>query len=162
MTQQAPEEQLEHWRGKLARVLKAAPDMPWPNLIEWAEEANEWARKAATRKGREQLGQLEERATNAETKAAGLVQDLERLSADMSVYRAEILRLQDELETAAYDRTWPADRTRPADVQREVDKAVAAEQRRTRTVEMQFKAASERWRRQREDLVAKIPKSEEQ
>ena len=75
--ERTPEEELEHWRSELARVLKAAPDLPWPNLIDWAQEADEWAAKAATRSGRKRLGELEQRAENAEADVTRLTRELE-------------------------------------------------------------------------------------
>lgn len=75
--ERTPEEELEHWRSELARVLKARHDHDWPTLIEWAEEADEWAVKAATRSGRKRLGELEQRAEKAEADVARLTRELE-------------------------------------------------------------------------------------
>lgn len=149
MTKQAPAEQLQHWHDELARVLQAAPDMSWPNLIEWAEESNEWALKAATRSGRKRLAGLEQRAKDAEAALKAETAELERVRKELAITQQAVFALTDQVETAAYDRTWPADRKRPADVAREVEKAVAAEREKTTAVEGQFREAAERWRAQR-------------
>lgn len=75
--ERTPEEELEHWRSELARALKARHDHDWPTLIEWAEEADEWAGKAATRSGRKRLGELEQRAEKAEADVTRLTRELE-------------------------------------------------------------------------------------
>lgn len=151
--ERTPEEELAHWRTELARVLKANPTLPWPNLIEWAEEAEHWAIKTATRSGRANLAGLGKQLDDAQRHIKTLTEQRNQLNDDINVYRAEIHKLQDQLDTAAYDRTWPHDRTRPADVQREVDKAVAQERHSTTTVTNQYKAAQARWQRDREELV---------
>jgi hypothetical protein len=75
MTEQptrTPADELEHWRSELARVLKAAPDLHWTNLIEWAEEAEHFALKACTRSGRKRLAELEQTAEAAEAEVKRL------------------------------------------------------------------------------------------
>jgi cell division protein FtsB len=72
-----PEEELEHWRSELARVLKAAPDLTWSNLIDWAEEAEHFALKACTKSGRARLAGLDTRVTELEAEVARLTQELE-------------------------------------------------------------------------------------
>lgn len=76
-TERTPQEELEYWRSELARVLKARHDHDWPTLIDWAQEADEWAAKAATRAGRKRLGELEQRAKKAEADIARLTRELE-------------------------------------------------------------------------------------
>lgn len=81
MTEQrerTPDEELQHWHDELARALKANPGLLWPNLIDWAQEAEEWALKAATRSGRKRLGELEQRAKAAEADVARLTNELEQ------------------------------------------------------------------------------------
>lgn len=78
MTEQTPTEQLEHWRSELARVLNAAPDLHWPNLIDWAEEAEHFASKACTKSGRARLAGLEDRVAELEAEVAQLTRDLEQ------------------------------------------------------------------------------------
>ncbi|MGV2914682.1 hypothetical protein [Streptomyces alfalfae] len=78
MTDQSPEEKLEHWRSELARVLKAAPDLTWTNLIDWAEEAEHFALKACTKSGRARLASLDTRVTELEADAARLTKELEQ------------------------------------------------------------------------------------
>jgi uncharacterized protein (DUF3084 family) len=151
-----PEEELDHWRGQLARALKANPDLPWKNLIEWAEEAEEWALKAATRSGRANLAGLGKQLDEAQRQIKTLTEQRNQAHADIDVYRREVFKLQDTLEATAYDRTWPPDRERPADVQREVDKAVAAERRHTETVSNQYKAAQARWQTHRDRMADTI------
>ena len=75
-TEPTAKTELRHWHDELARVLKANPALPWPNLIEWAEEAEEWAIKAATRSGRKRLSDLEQRAKTAEADVARLTAEL--------------------------------------------------------------------------------------
>ena len=70
MTERTPAEELEHWRSELARVVGASPDMPWSVLIEWAEEDELVARKAATRAGRAKLVGIEQRLAAMEKLAA--------------------------------------------------------------------------------------------
>ncbi|QGZ53326.1 hypothetical protein GPZ77_34415 (plasmid) [Streptomyces sp. QHH-9511] len=162
MTDQAPrtpEEELAHWRGQLAKALKANPELPWKNLIEWAEEAEEWAIKAATRSGRANLAGLGKQLDDANQQIKVLIEQRNQAHADIDVYRREVFKLQDELETAAYDRTWPADRERPADVQREVAKAVAAERQHTETIANQYKAAQARWQTHRDQMASTITES---
>lgn len=77
MTEQPPEEQLEHWRSELARVLKARSDLTWPSLIDWAEEAEEFALKACTKSGRARLANLDTLLKEAEAKATRLARELE-------------------------------------------------------------------------------------
>ncbi|MGP3737959.1 hypothetical protein ACTWJ9_33150 (plasmid) [Streptomyces sp. GDS52] len=80
----SPEEQLEHWRSELARVVKASPDMPWPVLIEWAEEDELVAMKAATRAGRTKLITQEQRLAAMEKLAAAWQQEAERARKDLA------------------------------------------------------------------------------
>lgn len=149
MSEQTPEEQLQHWHDELARVLQANKALTWPSLIEWAEESNEWALKAATRSGRERLAGLERRAKEAEAALKTQTTELERVRKELTTTQQAVFALTDMVEIAAYDRTWPPDRERPVDVTREVEKAVADEQEKTRAVEDQFREAATRWRVQR-------------
>lgn len=82
MTERTPKEEMEHWRSELARVLKAAPDMPWSVLIEWAEEDELVATKAATRAGRAKLVTLEQRLAAMEKLAAAWQTEAERARKD--------------------------------------------------------------------------------
>ncbi|MEU9947053.1 hypothetical protein [Streptomyces sp. NPDC047939] len=143
------EETLQHWHDELARVLQANKALLWPNLIEWAEESNEWALKAATRSGRKRLAGLEQRAKDAEESLKTQTAQLEQVRKELALTQQAVFALTDMVETAAYDRTWPADRERPADVAREVEKAVAAEREKASAVEDEFREAAERWRVQR-------------
>jgi uncharacterized protein YkwD len=147
--EQSTEEQLQHWHAELARVLQANKALPWPTLIEWAEESNEWALKAATRSGRKRLAGLEQRAKDAEAALKTQTAELDRVRKNLALTQQAVFALTDMVENAAYDRTWPDDRERPADVAREVERAVAAEREKTRVVEAQFGEAAERWRAQR-------------
>lgn len=112
-----PEEELEHWRSELARVLKAAPDMRWTNLIDWAEEADEWANKAATRSGRKRLAELEQRAETAEAEVTRLTRELEQArQAKLSAVAPKLAAMeklaaawQKEAERARKDSDVPAD-----------------------------------------------------
>ncbi|MFJ3699559.1 hypothetical protein ACIPW9_36455 [Streptomyces sp. NPDC090052] len=149
MTGKIVEEQLTHWHDELARVLHANQHLHWPDLIEWAAEANEWALKAATRSGRERLSGLEQRAKEAEGALKAKTAELKRVRKELAASQEAVFALTDMVETAAYDRAWPADRERPADVAREVEKAVTTEREKTRAVEDQFREAAERWRAQR-------------
>jgi hypothetical protein len=72
------EEELEHWRSELARVLKAAPDLTWSNLIDWAEEAEHFALKACTKSGRARLAGLDTRVTELEAEVARLTRELQQ------------------------------------------------------------------------------------
>lgn len=76
--QRKPTEELEHWRSELARVLNAAPNLPWSNLIDWAEEAEHFTSKACTKSGRARLAGLEDRVTELEAEVARLTQELEQ------------------------------------------------------------------------------------
>lgn len=78
MTEQTPEEQLEHWRLELARVLKAHPELPWSSLIDWAEEAEHFALKACTKSGRARLAGMEDRVAELEKETARLTRELEQ------------------------------------------------------------------------------------
>lgn len=117
MTGRTPEEELEHWRSELARVLKAAPTLPWPSLIDWAEEAEHFALKACTRSGRARLAGLEDRATAAETEVARLTKELEQARraklAEAEPRLAAMTKLaaawQQEAERARADTAVPAD-----------------------------------------------------
>ena len=73
-----PEQELVHWRTELARVLKASPELTWPNLIDWAEEAEHFALKSCTKSGRARLAGLEERVAELESEAAQLTRELEQ------------------------------------------------------------------------------------
>jgi hypothetical protein len=73
-----PEQELEHWHAELARVLKANPALPWTSLIEWAEEAEHWALKAATRSGRANLASLGKQLDDAQKQIKTLTSDLEQ------------------------------------------------------------------------------------
>lgn len=113
----SPEEELEHWRSELARVLKAAPDLPWPNLIDWAEEAEHFAAKACTKSGRARLASLDERATELEAEIARLNRELKEARqaklADAEPRLAAMEKLaaawQVEAERARKDCAVPAD-----------------------------------------------------
>ena len=85
MTEPSPVEQVEHWRSELARVLNAAPDMPWPVLIEWAEEDELVAMKAATRVGRAKLIGIEQRLAAMEKLAAAWQKEAEHARKDCAV-----------------------------------------------------------------------------
>jgi hypothetical protein len=76
--ERTPEEELKHWRSELARVLKAAPDLTWSNLIDWAEEAEHFALKACTKSGRARLAGLDTRVTELEAEVARLTRELEQ------------------------------------------------------------------------------------
>ncbi|MFE6412587.1 hypothetical protein ACFVOR_37270 [Streptomyces sp. NPDC057837] len=76
--ERTPEEELEYWRSELARVVKAAPDMPWPVLIEWAEEDEMVAIKAATRAGRAKILQQEQRLASMDKLAAAWQKEAEQ------------------------------------------------------------------------------------
>lgn len=112
-----PVDALEHWRSELARVLKAAPDMPWSNLIDWAEEAEHFALKACTKSGRAHLAGLEDRATTAEAEVKRLAGELERArraklaEAEPKLAAMENLAAawQQEAERARKDTAVPAD-----------------------------------------------------
>lgn len=114
---QTPEQKMEHWRSELARVLKANPDLPWPNLIEWAQEAEEWALKACTRSGRKRLGELEETTKAAEAEAKRLTGELEQARrAKLSEAEPKLAAMerlaaawQKEAERARKDTASPAD-----------------------------------------------------
>jgi hypothetical protein len=80
-----PEDQLEYWRAELARALKANPGLPWVNLIEWAEEAEELSMKTATRSGRAKLVTLEQRLTAMERLAGAWQREAERAREDLAV-----------------------------------------------------------------------------
>ncbi|CAL9667847.1 hypothetical protein SUDANB145_07253 (plasmid) [Streptomyces sp. enrichment culture] len=80
MTEQ-PAENLEHWRRELARVLNAGPDLAWPNLIDWAEEAEHFASKACTKSGRARLANLDNRVTELEAETTRLTRELEQTRA---------------------------------------------------------------------------------
>ncbi|WP_055693237.1 hypothetical protein [Streptomyces prasinopilosus] len=82
--ERTPEEELEHWRSELARVVKASPDMPWPVLIEWAEEDELVATKAATRSGRAKLVGIEQRLAAMEKLAAAWQKEAERARKDLA------------------------------------------------------------------------------
>jgi hypothetical protein len=75
--ERTPEEELEHWRSELARVLKARHDLTWTNLIDWAEEAEHFAIKACTKSGRARLAGLDTRVTELEAEVARLTRELE-------------------------------------------------------------------------------------
>lgn len=79
------EEQLEHWRGELARVLKANPALPWQNLIDWAEEAEEFSLKTCTRSGRAKVVKQEERLASMERAAAAWQKEAQYLRGKVSV-----------------------------------------------------------------------------
>jgi len=76
--ERTPEEQLEHWRRELARVLKANPTLTWSNLIDWAEEAEHFASKACTKSGRDRLAGLDNRVTELEADVTRLTRELEQ------------------------------------------------------------------------------------
>lgn len=76
MTDRTPEEELEHWRNELRRVLNARADLPWTNLIEWAEEAEHFAAKACTKPGRARLLRLDEQVKELQAEIARLNRDL--------------------------------------------------------------------------------------
>lgn len=82
-TEQTPEQELQHWHDELARVLEASPDLPWPVLIEWAEEDNLVAMKAATRAGRAKIVAQEQRIAAMEKNAAAWQKEAERARADL-------------------------------------------------------------------------------
>lgn len=115
--ERTPEEELAHWHDELARVLKASPALTWPNLIDWAEEAEHFALKACTKSGRARLAGLEDRATAAETESARLTSELEQARAaklaDVEPKLAAMERLaaawQKEAERARKDLAVPAD-----------------------------------------------------
>lgn len=117
MSESTPAEALEHWRSELARVLKAAPDLPWPNLIDWAEEAEHFASKACTKSGRARLAGLEDQVTKLEADATRLNKDLKAASeaklADAQPRLKAVERLaaawQEEAERARQDTARPAD-----------------------------------------------------
>ena len=117
MSDRSPAEELEHWRTELARVLKAAPDLTWSNLIDWAEEAEHFALKACTRSGRKRLAELEQIADTAEAEAKRLTGELEQARraklAEAEPRLAAMTRLaaawQKEAERARKDTAVPAD-----------------------------------------------------
>lgn len=82
--ERTPEEELQHWHDELSRVLKAAPDLPWPVLIEWAEEDELVAMKAATRAGRAKLITLEQRLATMEKLAAAWQKEAEQARQDLA------------------------------------------------------------------------------
>lgn len=83
MSERSPEDELQHWRDELARVLKASPGLPWPVLIEWAEEDNLVAMKAATRAGRAKIVAQEQRLASMEKNAAAWQKGAERGRRDL-------------------------------------------------------------------------------
>jgi hypothetical protein len=115
--EQTPEERLEHWRTELARVLKAAPDLTWSNLIDWAEEAEHFALKACTKSGRARLAGLENRVAELEAETTRLTRDLEQArtaklaQAEPRLAAMEKLAAawQKEAERARKDAAVPAD-----------------------------------------------------
>ncbi|MEW2302010.1 hypothetical protein AB0958_18890 [Streptomyces sp. NPDC006655] len=72
------EEQLEYWRTELSRALKANSALPWKNLIDWAEEAEEYASKTCTAGGRARVVKQEQRLASMEKLAAAWQQEAER------------------------------------------------------------------------------------
>ncbi len=117
MTDRTSEEELEHWRIELARVLKAAPSLTWPNLIDWAEEAEHFALKACTRPGRARLAGLENRVAELEAETTRLTRGLEQARAaklaEAEPRLAAMEKLaaawQKEAERARRDAAVPAD-----------------------------------------------------
>jgi hypothetical protein len=117
VTDQTPEEQLEHWRRELARVLKAAPDLTWANLIDWAEEAEHFALKACTKSGRARLASLEQLTDKAEAEVARLTRELEQArqaklteaEPRLAVMEKLAAAWQKEAERARKDTAMPAD-----------------------------------------------------
>lgn len=85
--------------------------------IEWAEEADEWSAKAATRSGRKRLGELEQRAETAEADVKRLTEELEQTRraklADVEPKLAAMEKLaaawQEEAERARKATEVPAD-----------------------------------------------------
>lgn len=124
LSEQTAEEQLQHWHDELARVLKANPELPWRNLIEWAEEAEVWALKAATRSGRKRLGELEQRAQAAEAEATRLNGELEQVrQAKLAAVEPKLRAMeklaaawQEEAERARKDIAVPPDMTDVAEM----------------------------------------------
>lgn len=124
MTDQTPEEQMENWRLKLARVLKAHPELPWSSLIDWAEEAEHFALKACTKSGRARLAGLEHRVAELESEAARLARELEQARntklAEAEPRLAAMEKLaaawQEEAERARKDCAVPADMTDVAEL----------------------------------------------
>jgi hypothetical protein len=117
VSDRSPAEELEHWRTELARVLKAAPDLTWSNLIDWAEEAEHFALKACTRSGRKRLAELEQIAEAAEAEVKRLNGELEKARraklTEAEPRLAAMTRLaaawQKEAERARKDTAVPAD-----------------------------------------------------
>ncbi|WP_333745484.1 hypothetical protein [Streptomyces sp. IBSBF 2950] len=93
------------------------------------------------------------RPTAAQEELDRVRAERDRLGGDLDVYRTEVLTLRDELERAAYDRTWPPDRTRPANIRREVERAKAAAAHQVEAIRLAYKAARIRWDRDRDRLV---------
>jgi multidrug resistance efflux pump len=114
---QAPEEELAHWHDELARVLKASPTLTWPNLIDWAEEAEHFALKACTKSGRARLARLEQQTEAAEAEVKRLTGELEQARAaklaEAEPRLAAMEKLaaawQKEAERARKDAAVPAD-----------------------------------------------------
>ncbi|WP_218108637.1 hypothetical protein, partial [Streptomyces sp. EN23] len=112
-----PEEHLAHWHDELARVLKASPTLTWPNLIDWAEEAEHFALKACTKSGRARLAHLEQQTEAAEAEVKRLTRELEQARAaklaEAEPRLAAMQKLaaawQKEAERARKDTAVPAD-----------------------------------------------------
>jgi hypothetical protein len=80
-----PEEQLEYWRTELARVLGARPTMSWKNLIDWAEEAEQYALKTCTRKRRADVVKQADRLASMERLAAAWQEEAQLLRTKLAV-----------------------------------------------------------------------------
>ena len=64
-------------------------------------------------------------------------------------YRAEVCRLQDEIEEREYFHAWTSDREIPADVEREVKRRTATLEASLRAAVSQHRASAYRWERAR-------------
>lgn len=116
-SERTPQEELAHWHAELARVLKAAPGLTWPNLIDWAEEAEHFALKACTKSGRKRLAELEKTAQAAEAEVTRLNRELKRSwNAKLAEAQPKLAAMeklaaawQEEAERARKDNAVPAD-----------------------------------------------------